>query len=62
MTRISSVEEVASHTRVEVHGRHTARGDAVTAAQVFQVLTKQLCKTSCPVQTLIRRQTGLVSA
>jgi DNA polymerase-3 subunit epsilon len=51
-----TLEEVANYTRVEITGRHTSRGDAVTTAAVFQQLAPRLQEFSNPVQMLIDRQ------
>jgi len=54
-----TLEEVAKFSHVEIRGRHTAHGDAVTAANVFRRLVKQLSEFSSPVQLLIDRQLEL---
>jgi len=51
-----TLEEVAEFSQVEVHGRHTSHGDAMTAAQVFIKLTARLTEFNNPVQKLINRQ------
>ena len=51
-----SLEEVAGHAGVAVLDRHTARGDAMTAAQVFEVLVDRLGGFDAPLQKLIDRQ------
>ncbi len=51
-----SLEDVANFSQVEIHGRHTAHGDAVTAAKVFRQLVGHLGEFTSPVQLLIDRQ------
>ena len=51
-----TLEEVAQHCRVEVTGRHTARGDALTAAQLFRALVPQLAELRRPVAYLLQQQ------
>ncbi|MCW8906310.1 MAG: 3'-5' exonuclease [Sedimenticola sp.] len=51
-----TLEEVADYARVEVRGRHTARGDATTTAEVFRRLASVLTEYSNPVRNLINRQ------
>ena len=51
-----SLEEVANHCRVEIRQRHTARGDALAAAQVFAFLAARLSNPANPLQTLIESQ------
>ncbi len=51
-----TLEEVADYTRVEVKGRHTAHGDAITTAEVFSRLASALTEFNNPVKSLINRQ------
>lgn len=51
-----TLEEVAGYARVEVQGRHTARGDAITTAEVFRRIAPVLSGYKNPVNELIRRQ------
>ena len=51
-----TLEEVASHAGVEVLNRHTARGDALTAARVFEALVGRLGDFDAALQKLIDRQ------
>ncbi|AKH21874.1 PolC-type DNA polymerase III [Sedimenticola thiotaurini] len=51
-----TLEEVADHARVEVQGRHTARGDAITTAEVFKRIAPVLSEYDKPVHKLIHQQ------
>ncbi len=51
-----TLEEVADFAGVEIHQRHTARGDAQASAEVFMRLAGRLIKFDKPVQKLIDRQ------
>lgn len=51
-----SLEEVARYCRVPVTGRHSAHGDAVTAAEIFRVLARRLSGPDQPVRHLLRQQ------
>jgi len=51
-----SLEEVAKFCNVEVTGRHTAVGDAITTARIFNVLSQRLVKPHQPVALLMRQQ------
>ena len=51
-----SMEQVADYARVELLGRHTARGDALIAARIFKTLAGRLTQFADPVQKLIDRQ------
>lgn len=50
------LEQVAQRCRVEVQQRHTALGDARTAADIFTVLAPQLVDPDTPVKKLINQQ------
>ena len=50
------LEQVAQRCRVEVQHRHTALGDARTAAAIFTRLAGQLVHPNTPVKTLINQQ------
>lgn len=54
-----SLEEVADYSNVKVHGRHTAHGDAITTAKIFQKLASHLTEFNRPIQNLIDRQYDL---
>lgn len=54
-----TLEDVADYTRVEVQGRHTARGDAITTAEVFRHIASVLTERENPVNRLIHRQYSL---
>ncbi len=51
-----TLEEVAAYAGVRLLNRHTARGDALMAARVFQALAGRLREFATPVQKLIDRQ------
>ncbi|WP_428603785.1 3'-5' exonuclease [Sedimenticola sp.] len=51
-----TLEEVADYAKVEVQGRHTARGDAITTAEVFRRIASVLTEYNNPVDKLIHRQ------
>lgn len=51
-----SLEEVASHCGVRIRERHTARGDALAAADVFVCLAQNLEACARPVRWLIETQ------
>ncbi len=51
-----TLEEVADVTRVAICARHTARGDAMTAVNIFNVLARRLTELDRPVAQLIDRQ------
>lgn len=51
-----TLEEVADYAKVEVQGRHTARGDAITTAEVFRRIAAVLTEYNNPVDKLIHRQ------
>ena len=51
-----TLEEVAAHAGVELHDRHTARGDAITTAEVFIKLASVLIGIDEPVGKLIKQQ------
>jgi len=51
-----TLEEVASHAAVQIHQRHTARGDALATAHIFIRLAERLTAEGNSVQQLIERQ------
>jgi DNA polymerase-3 subunit epsilon len=51
-----TLEEVADFAGVEIHQRHTARGDALASAELFTRLARRLTEFDKPVQRLIDRQ------
>lgn len=51
-----TLEEVAGYAKVEIQGRHTARGDAITTAEVFRRIAAVLTEYNNPVDKLIHRQ------
>lgn len=51
-----SLEEVAQYCRVDVTGRHTAHGDALTTARLFQCLAPRLADPARPVSFLLQQQ------
>jgi DNA polymerase-3 subunit epsilon len=51
-----TLEEVAQDCRVTIHGRHTAYGDAMATAAIFQVLAPRLSRAEQPVSRLIQCQ------
>ena len=51
-----TLEEVAQDCRVTIHGRHTAYGDAMATAAIFQVLAPRLSRIDQPVSRLIQCQ------
>jgi len=50
------LEEVAAYCRVEVDGRHTARGDARIAAGILQCLAARICDRQQTVNFLYQQQ------
>lgn len=51
-----TLEEVTDYCQVQIHDRHTARGDAMAAALVFMKLADKLATYDNSVQELIDRQ------
>lgn len=51
-----TLEEVAGYCDVEIRERHTARGDAMVAADVFTCLARNLHSVTDSVQELIQHQ------
>jgi len=54
-----SLEEVAASTKVDIVGRHTSYGDALTTAHIFMQLAKCLSAEYNSVGALIQRQCDL---
>lgn len=50
------LEEVARACEVTITDRHTAKGDAIAAANIFSYLSKHMVKESDSVQELIKQQ------
>lgn len=53
------LEDVARFCRVTIHGRHTAYGDAMATAAVFQTLATRLSRAEQPVSRLIKCQSAV---
>ncbi|ETW96841.1 MAG: hypothetical protein ETSY1_25005 [Candidatus Entotheonella factor] len=50
------LEDVAQFCRVTIHGRHTAYGDAMATAAIFQTLATHLSRAEQPVSRLLKCQ------
>ncbi len=51
-----TLEDVARYCQVTIHGRHTAYGDAMATAAIFQTLVPRLIRSDQPVSRLIKCQ------
>ena len=51
-----TLEDVAQYCQVTIRGRHTAYGDAMATAAIFQSLAPRLSRAEQPVSRLIKCQ------
>jgi DNA polymerase III subunit epsilon len=54
-----TLEEVARFCQVTIRGRHTAYGEAMATAAIFQALAPRLIRAEQPVSRLIKWQTAV---